>query len=108
MAVKSFKMQEKQQKKAEAASRVDMLMKNPQLLLMQDPKELEKDLKELGIKITDQPVANPQDAKPAPPKGPGTGDQPAANVNPGNLASVAAAVQGNKSGAQAASPASPN
>lgn len=104
MAVKSFKMQEKEQKRNEASQRIDMLMKNPQLLLMQDPKEMEKDLKAIGIKVTDKQPANPADAaKTAPPvKNPGTGDTPAANVNPANLASV------NKSGAQSAAPASNN
>jgi hypothetical protein len=104
MAVKSFKMQEKEKKQQEASQRVSMLMQNPQLLLMQDPKEMEKDLKTLGIKITDKQPANPQDAaKTAPPtQNPGTGDTPATNVNPSNLATV------NKSGAQSASPASSN
>jgi len=102
MAVKSFKMQEKQQKKAEAASRVDMLMKNPQLLLMQDPKEMEKDLKELGIKVTDQQPTNPQDAAKTAPTAEGT-----AKVDPNQMATLASVTQGNKSGAQSASPASP-
>src|SRR5712664_2407135 len=106
MAVKSFKMQEKEQKRQQAAERVSMLMKNPQLLLMQDPKEMEKDLKALGIKVTDQPAADPAAAKQTTtPKG----DQgsSSAKVDPNQISALANATQGNKSGAQAASPASP-
>src|ERR1700747_249411 len=108
MAVKSFKMQEKDQKRQQAAERVKMLFNNPQLLLMQDPKEMEKDLKTLGIKVTDQRPVDPSAAgkvtQPAA-TNPGTGDVPANNVNPAALASV---MQGNKSAAQAANPTSPN
>lgn len=104
LAVKSFKMQEKEQKRQQAAGRVDMLMKNPQLLLMQDPKEMEKDLNTLGIKITDQPPADPNTAKQT------TSPQPqggGGKVDPNQMSSLANITQGNKSGAQAASPASP-
>jgi hypothetical protein len=108
MAVKSFKMQEKKQKKDEASQRVSMLMSNPQLLLMQDPKEMEKDLATLGIKVTDQLPANPQDAaKTAPPtkQDPTQGE---GSIDPNQMATLVGATGGNKSGAQSASPASPN
>ena len=107
LAVKSFKMQEAEKKKQEASQRVDMLMKNPQLLLMQDPKEMEKDLKTLGIKITDKQPANPQDAaKTAPPKQPQGGGNVPQSGPPGFDPNTISAL--NKSGAQSASPASPN
>jgi hypothetical protein len=108
MAVKSFKMKEKEQKRSEAAERVQMLMSNPQLLMMQDPKEMEKDLKTLGIKVTDQAPANPQDAaKSAPPAQGGTPvSGGGGGTDPNALAALASATGGSKSGAQSASPAS--
>lgn len=110
MAIKSFKMQEKQQKKQDAQAKLEILMKNPQMLLMTDPKDLEKSFKDAyDIKFNAEVPPNPQDAtQVAPPKtSDATGDKPAANVNPNQLASLASATQGNKSGAAAGAPASP-
>jgi hypothetical protein len=86
-------------------------MSNPLMLSMTDPKDLEKKFKEgYDIKFTGDQPANPQDATqvapPAAPPSPGTGDKPAANVNPNQLASVANATQGNKAGAAAGAPPS--
>jgi hypothetical protein len=98
MAVKSFKMQEKEQKRQQAQQKVDLLLKNPGLLVMTDPKDLEKAMKEgFDLKFTDDTPANPQNANQTAPQ---------AKVDPNAIASVANATQGNKAGAQAANPPS--
>lgn len=114
MAIKSFKMKEKETKKADAQQKLSLLMQNPQLLLMTDPKDLEKSFKDAyDIKFNAEVPANPQDAaQVAAPKAPA----PAANnvpqstprgLDPNSIASLANVTQGNKSGAASGSPASP-
>jgi hypothetical protein len=104
MAVKQQKLQEKDQKRTQAQQTVELLLKNPELMLLSDHKQLEKDLNTgFGIKITDEPVASSD----TPVTGPMPGGQPT-NVNPGQLAAVGNAAQGSKAGAQAATPPSDN
>ena len=109
LAIKQYKNQQTQQKKADAQQKVAMLTQNPQLLMMTDPKDLEKALKEgYGINVTDQNLPQPGQGGGAPggvssiPMTPGLG-----NATPNSLAAVGNAVQGNKAGAQAGAPVSP-
>jgi len=109
MAIKSFKMQEKEHKKADAQQKLSLLMSNPQLLLMTDPKDLEKSFKDAyDIKFNDKTPANPQDAtQVAPPTGgPARGGATGGGVDPNAIASLANKTQGNKAGAAAGSPPS--
>src|SRR5260221_2998987 len=67
MAVKSFKMQEREQKRQEAQQKAQILMSNPALLVMTDPKDVEKALKEgYGLNFTDQSPADPAKATQVP------------------------------------------
>lgn len=103
MAVKSFKMQEAQQKKKDAQDKVGLLMANPQLLLMTDPKDLEKDFKNAyGMKFTSKPPADPRQATQVPTNSstPPTGDKPTGGT--ANLQALAGATGGPTGGAQSA------
>jgi len=105
MAVKAFKLQEADKKKHDAQETASLLMGNPQLLTMTDPKVIEKALKEgYGLSFDDKQPANPANAAKMPPEQPAA---PQAKVDPNNIAAVGNAMQGNKSGAQAGAPASP-
>ena len=107
LAVKQAKMAETQQKRENAMQTLDMLMKNPQLLLLTDPKEVEKQFKELGIKFNDKPPVNP--ASPLPTTGAATPGLPAATSGGpvgDALGVINNASKPNASGAQAGAPAS--
>src|SRR6267142_1431662 len=102
MAIKSFKMKEKETKKADAQQKLSLLMQNPQLLLMTDPKDLEKSFKDAyDIKFNAEVPPNPQDAtQVAAPKAPESGNVPQTTprgLDPNSIASLANATQGNKS-----------
>ena len=51
MAVRQQKQAEATQQKSEAAGRLDMLLKNPIMMQMMDPKMIEKDFSILGYKL---------------------------------------------------------
>jgi hypothetical protein len=110
LAVKSAKMQEAQTNRQNAQESVKMIMGSPILTMMTDPKQLEKLLFDgYGLKFNSAPPANPAQA--AAGAGPAGASDPGPNIgapDSNTMKMLAAGMQGNKSGAQAGSPASPN
>jgi hypothetical protein len=93
MAVKSFKMQEAQQKRQQAQEKAQLLMSNPSLLVMTDPKDVEKALKEgYGLTFNEKTPSDPAKATQVPTDqgGAGGGGTAPANVDPNKLAQLGA------------------
>src|SRR5712671_943959 len=107
MAVHQSKLAEEEQKKGEATSRIKMLTENPDLMSMMDPKAIEKDFKTAGFQLAsaDQVQAMTKMIQ----GGGGVEMAPAPSATPvpsNQLEQLGATMQGNKAGAQSATPPS--
>lgn len=111
LAVKQMKLQESTQQRQEASGRLDMLLKNPQMLMMMDPKMIERDFGALGYKLaspeTMHATSQMNDGQ-GPAGGPTAAAPPQSTPVPtSQIAKLGAATQGSSAGAQSATPPSP-
>lgn len=101
LAVKQFKMEKEQTERNNALQTLGLLTQNPGLLVATDPKEVEKLMGKIGIKLggSEGGSLNPNPEQDGIPPLPTT-------LKPNQIAALGALTQGNKAGTQAATPPS--